>query len=53
MGPQTKVEKKLEMLRVAGAIANDRLIKNLDRTAIEVQPGDSLTGDELRRLLFK
>jgi molybdate transport system substrate-binding protein len=53
MGPQTKVEKKLEMLRVAGAIANYRLIKNLDRTAIEVQPGDSLTGDDLRRFVVQ
>jgi hypothetical protein len=31
MGPQTKVEKKLEMLRVAGAIANYRLTTNLNR----------------------
>ena len=53
MGPQTKVEKKLEMLRVAGAIANYRLIKNLNRTAIEVQPGDSLTGDDLRRFVVQ
>ena len=51
MGPQTKVEKKLEMLRVAGAIANYRLIINLNRTAVEVQPGDSLTGDDLRQFV--
>jgi molybdate transport system substrate-binding protein len=53
MGPQTKVEKKLEMLRVAGAIANYRLITNLDRAAVEVQPGDSLTGDDLRRFVVQ
>jgi molybdate transport system substrate-binding protein len=53
MGAQTKVEKKLEMLRVAGAIANYRLITNLDRAAVEVQPGDGLTGDDLRQFVVQ
>ena len=53
MGPQTKVEKKLEMLRVAGAIANYRLITSQNRAAVEVQPGDSLTGDDLRQFVVQ
>ena len=53
MGPQTKVEKKLEMLRVAGAIASYRLITNQNRAAVEVQPGDSLTGDDLRQFVVQ
>src|SRR6476469_10864255 len=53
MGPQTKVEKKLEMLRVAGAIASYRLTTNENRAAVEVQPGDSLTGDDLRQFVVQ
>jgi hypothetical protein len=43
-----KLKKRLEMMRVAGAIADYRITQSSGRALIEIQPGDSLEGEELQ-----
>src|SRR5215475_2841978 len=42
-----KLKNRLEIIRAAGAIADFRITQTSGRTLIEIQPGDSLEGEEL------
>lgn len=47
METSIKLNRRLEIMRAAGAIADFRITETPGRALIEIQPGDSLEGEEL------
>ena len=46
-----RLERRLEILRAAGAIADYRIVQSSGPLCVQVRPGDSLTGEELRQFV--
>lgn len=46
-----ELRKRLNILRAAGAIADYRVVSSSGRSVVQVSPGDSLAGDELRTFI--
>jgi len=47
METSVKLNKRLEIMRAAGAIADFRITQTPGRAVIEIEPSDSLEGEEL------
>jgi hypothetical protein len=47
-----KLRRRLEILRGAGAIADYRVFESEGQLSVQVQPGDSLIGEELRQFVL-
>jgi hypothetical protein len=46
-----RLERRLEILRAAGAIADYWIVQSSSPLCVQVRPGDSLTGEELRQFV--
>jgi hypothetical protein len=51
MKNRSELEKRLKILRAAGAIADYTIVASSGPLCVEVRPGDSLTGEELRQFV--
>jgi len=47
----SKLKRRLDILRTAGAIADYRIVHSSGRLSVQVRPGDSLMGEELRQFV--
>jgi hypothetical protein len=47
MATSDKLNRRLKIMHAAGAIADFRIIQTSGKALIEIQPGDSLEGEEL------
>jgi hypothetical protein len=48
----SKLERRLNILRNAGAVADYRIVQSSDRLSVQVLPGDSLLmGEDLRQFV--
>ena len=45
------LERRLEILRAAGAIADYKIVQSSGPVCLQVRPGDSLRGEELREFI--
>ena len=51
MKKASELERRLEILRAAGAIADYVIVSSSGPLCVQVRPGDSLTGEELRQFV--
>jgi hypothetical protein len=47
----SKLTRRLNILRAAGAISDYRIVHSSGRLSVQVRPGDSLMGEELRQFV--